>query len=70
MPPQTIAWTFLGASLSAYEQWLKHEDADLTATLTEALEMLSTLFARRRSLALEEQTGVATSAAPVPDAGV
>jgi mycofactocin system transcriptional regulator len=43
--PQTIAWTFLGASLSAYEQWLKHEDADLLELLGSAFVVLKTVFA-------------------------
>lgn len=36
---QTIAWACLGACLSAYEQWLVHEEADL-------IELLSTAFAK------------------------
>ncbi|MBK4348555.1 mycofactocin system transcriptional regulator [Lacisediminihabitans changchengi] len=38
--PQAIAWIFLGTSLSAYEQWLKHDDADLTELLQSAFAML------------------------------
>jgi len=44
LAPQTIAWIFLGASLSAYEQWLKHEDADLIQLLESAFVMLRTVF--------------------------
>lgn len=42
--PQTIAWTYLGISLSAYEQWLKRDDADLTALLREAMHVVRTVF--------------------------
>ncbi|MHB1330113.1 MAG: mycofactocin system transcriptional regulator [Gemmatimonadales bacterium] len=44
LAPQTIAWIFLGASLSAYEQWLKHEDADLTELLESAFVLLRSTF--------------------------
>ncbi len=44
LEPQAIAWTFLGVSLSAYEQWLKRDDADLIALLDSALRMLSRRF--------------------------
>jgi mycofactocin system transcriptional regulator len=43
--PQTIAWAFLGASLAAYEQWLKHEDADLLELLKEAFVVLKSILA-------------------------
>lgn len=42
--PQAIAWVCLGASLSAYEQWLKHEDADLAQMLESAFVGLKALF--------------------------
>ena len=45
LEPQTIGWTFLGASLAAYEQWLKHEDADLLELLESAFVVLKTVFA-------------------------
>jgi hypothetical protein len=44
LAPQTIAWIFLGASLSAYGQWLKHEDADLIQLLESAFVMLRSVF--------------------------
>lgn len=43
--PNTVAWTLMGAALSAYEQWLLHEDADLTELLDNALQLLSNGFA-------------------------
>lgn len=43
--PQTIGWAFLGASLAAYEQWLKHEDSDLIHLLEQAFVVLNTVFA-------------------------
>jgi TetR/AcrR family transcriptional regulator, regulator of mycofactocin system len=43
--PRAIAWAMLGAALSAYEQWLRHEDADLTTLLDDALRMLNAGFA-------------------------
>ncbi len=43
--PQTIAWTYLGISLSAYEQWLKRDDADLESLLREATRVVRTVFA-------------------------
>ncbi|MCU1557370.1 MAG: hypothetical protein JWN09_1365 [Microbacteriaceae bacterium] len=45
LEPQTIGWAFLGASLSAYEQWLKHEDADLLELLESAFVVLRSIFA-------------------------
>jgi len=47
--PQTIAWAFLGASLAAYEQWLKHEDADLLELLEAAFLELRTVFTKLES---------------------
>jgi mycofactocin system transcriptional regulator len=44
LAPQTIAWVCLGASLSAYEQWLKHDDADLTDLLESAFSTLKAVF--------------------------
>jgi mycofactocin system transcriptional regulator len=40
LQPQAIAWVFLGASLAAYEQWLKGEDAYLTGLLEAAFDLL------------------------------
>jgi mycofactocin system transcriptional regulator len=48
LQPQAIAWTYLAVSLSAYEQWLKHDDADLLALLDSAFQMLDTTFDSRR----------------------
>lgn len=45
LEPQALAWTMLGIALSAYEQWLVHEDADLTELLESALRMLGERFA-------------------------
>ena len=42
---QAIAWALLGAALSAYEQWLRHEDADLARLLEAGLDMLQSGFA-------------------------
>lgn len=44
-PPQAIAWALLGTAISAYEQWLRHDDADLAELLDEGLRMLRTGFA-------------------------
>jgi mycofactocin system transcriptional regulator len=43
--PQAIAWAVLGIALSAYEQWLADEDADLTELLDCSLGMLNRGFA-------------------------
>jgi mycofactocin system transcriptional regulator len=44
LEPQAIAWAYLGVSLSAYEQWLKHDDADLPQLLSDAFVMLEHVF--------------------------
>jgi len=44
-PPQALAWALLGAAISAYEQWLRRDDADLAELLDEGLRMLRTGFA-------------------------
>ncbi|GGM80883.1 putative transcriptional regulatory protein TetR [Thermopolyspora flexuosa] len=44
-PPQAIAWALLGVALGAYEQWLRHEDADLSRLLEAGLDMLRSGFA-------------------------
>ena len=55
LEPQAIAWTFLGISLSAYEQWLKHDDADLVELLDAALHMLGRVFDRHGPSNTEEE---------------
>ncbi|MFB2598239.1 mycofactocin system transcriptional regulator [Herbiconiux sp. P17] len=49
LQPQAIAWTYLAVSLSAYEQWLKHDDADLATLLDAAIGMLDSTFDRGSS---------------------
>ncbi len=44
LEPQAMAWALLGVSISAYEQWLQHDDADLSELLESAYAMLSTSF--------------------------
>ncbi|MFF7154142.1 hypothetical protein [Streptomyces sp. NPDC008139] len=44
MRPQVIARAALAASLSAYEQWLKDEDADLPALVGSAFDILGETF--------------------------
>jgi TetR/AcrR family transcriptional regulator, regulator of mycofactocin system len=39
--PQTVAWTMLGAALSAYEHWLADESASLAASLGHAFDTVS-----------------------------
>lgn len=43
---QTIAWAFLGVSLSAYQRWLEDEEADLSVLLGAAIRLLSSAFER------------------------
>ena len=45
LEPQVIAWTALAVSLSAYEEWLKHDDTELTVLLDSAFRMLGDTFA-------------------------
>jgi len=40
LEPQVIAWTALAVSMSAYEEWLKHDDADLSELLDASFRML------------------------------
>ncbi|TXN31634.1 mycofactocin system transcriptional regulator [Lacisediminihabitans profunda] len=47
LEPQAIAWAFLAVSLSAYEQWLKTEDADLLELLAAAFRTLDSAFRLR-----------------------
>jgi TetR/AcrR family transcriptional regulator, regulator of mycofactocin system len=42
--PVVIGYSALGASIAAYEQWLKSRDADLSALLNEAFDQLATGF--------------------------
>lgn len=44
LAPSAIAWALLGIALAAYEQWLRDEDADLSALLDESLRLLATGF--------------------------
>lgn len=44
LEPQTIAWTYLGTSLSAYQQWLKEEGGDLTVLLRTAMAIIRNTF--------------------------
>lgn len=44
LEPQAMGWIYLGISLSAYEQWLKHDDADLVSLLESAFRMLGSDF--------------------------
>ena len=46
LEPQTIAWTSLAACLAAYEEWLRHDDAELLPLLGEAFDTLEHLFDR------------------------
>ncbi|ORV90473.1 mycofactocin system transcriptional regulator [Mycolicibacterium iranicum] len=39
--PQTVAWTMLAVSLSAYEYWLADESASLAVSLGEAFDLLA-----------------------------
>lgn len=44
LEPQTIAWALLGACMSAYEQWLGQEDADLVDVLDASISVLDGAF--------------------------
>jgi TetR/AcrR family transcriptional regulator, regulator of mycofactocin system len=44
LAPQTIAYATLGVALAAYEQWLHHEEAELTALLDAAMRELAASF--------------------------
>ncbi|MEJ1230968.1 MAG: mycofactocin system transcriptional regulator [Galbitalea sp.] len=48
LEPQAIGWIYLGISMSAYEQWLRHDDADLAALLETAFRMLGPDFGMPR----------------------
>lgn len=44
LAPQSIAWACLGLSLSAYEQWLAHENADLLELLDSSFDTAESVF--------------------------
>lgn len=44
LEPQAIAWAALGIALSAYEQWLDHDDSELAELLDRSLRMLNSGF--------------------------
>lgn len=39
--PQAIAWALLGLAISAYEQWLEHDDTSLPQLLDDCLSMFN-----------------------------
>ena len=55
--PRTIGWMFLGASLSAYEQWLRSDDADLIALLGSAFALLRSVFGERGASVAPDAAG-------------
>ena len=72
LEPRSIGWIFLGVSLSAYEQWLQHDDADLIPLLESALAMLRTMFDAPALQGTEPQprvTGPVSASAPGSDRG-
>lgn len=44
LQPQVVAWTYLAATLAAYEEWLRIPDADLDDVLGRALTHIETTF--------------------------
>jgi mycofactocin system transcriptional regulator len=54
--PQVIGHSALGATLAAYEQWLRDEDADLMSLLDEALGELAIGFDHRDSVTDSEES--------------
>ena len=44
LEPQAVGWAALAMALSAYEQWLVHEEADLTKLLDQSFRMLNSGF--------------------------
>lgn len=42
--PTAIGWVFLGASLAAYEQWLRDDGSDLVGLLESAFALLRVVF--------------------------
>lgn len=47
--PQAIAWSLLGLAVSAYEQWLNHDNTDLTELLDNCLPMFDLNVTASRS---------------------
>ncbi len=45
--PQTVAWTYLAATIAAYERWLRVEDEPLDALIVEAMDDLDGAFPGR-----------------------
>ncbi|WP_250291641.1 mycofactocin system transcriptional regulator [Frankia sp. CiP1_Cm_nod1] len=45
LAPQAIAYATLGVAIAAYEQWLRHEDLELTELLDAAMRELAAGFA-------------------------
>ena len=43
--PQAVAWACLGISLSAYEQWMDDESADLLELIDESFRAFGSIFA-------------------------
>jgi mycofactocin system transcriptional regulator len=48
LEPQAIAYAVLGLCLASYEQWLKHDDADLSLLLREAFASVGDLVVAGR----------------------
>jgi mycofactocin system transcriptional regulator len=44
LEPQVIGWSVLAVSLSSYEEWLRHEGADIGTILEAAFEVLTATF--------------------------
>ncbi len=44
LAPQAIGWAFLAVSLTAYEQWLRQDDAELSQLLDRAFLVLDRVF--------------------------
>ncbi len=44
LEPQVIGWTCLGVALTAYDQWLSRDGADLAALLADAFDALERSF--------------------------
>lgn len=50
LAPQAIAYAVLGVAIAAYEQWLDHEDADLSVLLDSAMRDLAAAFGSGRAM--------------------
>jgi mycofactocin system transcriptional regulator len=59
--PQVIGHSALGATLAAYEQWLRDGDADLTSLLDEALGELAIGFDHHDSVREPQDAGAPTA---------